>query len=121
MRSPSAKSFAERQPERRRHIRYYVKGSVAFEAGEKVYTGVPVNLGQGGVQLKVANVPPGGNTGTMRLDIRGFDERIVVKARIIRTHETVAAASFLTSPAALARCVAWLAEKDREKQPLVGI
>ena len=66
--------------------------------------------------LKAAGVPPEGTTGTMRLDIKGFGERIVAKARIIRTHETVAAASFLTSPAALVRCVAWLAQKEQSKQ-----
>lgn len=122
MRIPPAKSFSDKQPDRRRHMRYYVNGSLslALDAGEKVYTAIPVNLGLGGVLLKGAEVPPEGTTGTMRLDIRGFDERIVAKARIIRTHEMAAAATFLTSPAALVRCVAWLAQKEREKQAIAA-
>ena len=120
MRIPPAKSFSDKQPDRRRYIRYYVTGSLELEVGEKVFTAIPINLGLGGVLLKAAEVPPESATGTMRLDIRGFDERIVAKARIIRTHETAAAASFLTSPAALVRCGAWLAQKERVKQAIAG-
>ena len=115
---PGARSSPDKQPDRRRHIRYHVNGSLELGVGEKVCTAIPVNLSLGGVLLKAAEVPPEGTTGTMRLDIKGFDERIVAKARIIRTHETVAAASFLSSPAALVRCVAWLAHKEREKQAI---
>ena len=97
-----------------------MRDSIELGVGEKVCTAIPVNLSLGGVLLKAAEVPPEGTTGTMRLDIKGFDERIVAKARITRTHKTAAAASFLTSPAALVRCVAWLAQKEREKQAIAG-
>jgi len=120
MKIPAARSSPDKQPDRRRHTRYHVNGSLELGVGEKVCTAIPVNLSLGGVLLKAAEVPPEGTTGTMRLDIKGFDERIVAKVRIIRTHETAAAASFLTSPAALVRCVAWLAQKEREKQAIAG-
>lgn len=117
---PHAKSFPVKQPDRRRHIRYYIDGTLQVEIGEKVYWGSPINLGLGGILLKADGMPPHGATGIIRLDIRDFDERITVKARIIRTHETAAAAVFLTSPAALVRCVAWLDQKAQEKQAIVG-
>ena len=106
----------DKQPDRRRHIRYLVNGSLEFEVRGKLYTGVPKNLGMGGLLFQAVEVPPEGAAGTMRLVIRGFDERIVAKARIIRTHETAAAAIFLTSSAALGRCVAWRAQKELGKQ-----
>ena len=109
----------DKQPDRRRHIRYLVNGSFEFEVRGKLYTGVPKNLGMGGLLFQAVEVPPEGAAGTMRLVIRGFDERIVAKARIIRTHETAAAAIFLTRPAAVVRCVDWLAQKEREQQAMV--
>ncbi len=120
MKVRTARSSPDKQPDRRRHIRYHVNGSLELEVREKGYKAIPVNLSLGGVLLKAAEAPPEGATGTMRLDIKGFDEGIVAQARIIRTYETVAAASFLTSPAALVRCVAWLAQKERKKQAIAG-
>ena len=80
MKIPPARSSLDKQPDRRRHIRYYVLGFLELEVGEKVYTAIPINLGLGGVLLRADEVPPEGTTGTMRLDIKGFDERIVAKA-----------------------------------------
>ena len=116
MEVPAAMSSLVKQPDRRRHIWYYVNGSIELEVGAKVYTGFPITLGLGGVLLKATEVPGEGTTGTMRVTIKGFDERIVAHARIIRTYETAAAAIFLARPAALVRCVGWLAQKELEKQ-----
>ena len=109
-----------KQPDRRRHIRYFVNGSLEFQVRGRVYTGIPKNLGMSGVLLQAVAVPAEGATGTMRLAIQGFDERIVATARITRTYETAAAAIFLERPAALLRCVEWLAQTERKKQAATG-
>ena len=67
MKIPAASSSPDKQPDRRRHIRYHVNGSLELGIGEKVYTAIPINLGLGGVLLKAAGVPPEGTAGTMRL------------------------------------------------------
>ena len=117
MKTSSERSLSERQLERRQHIRYPVSGSLEFDSGEKVYKALPINLGLGGIMLKGAEPPPAvGTTGTMRLNIKDFHQRIEATARIIRTHKTAVAARFLNSPSALVTCITWLAAKDEERQ-----
>lgn len=107
-----SKGASDRRPDRGRHVRYPVSGSLVLHTGQRQYSGLPANLSLGGILFTADPVPPEGTEGTLKLIVVGFEETISTKVRIIRTHERAAAAVFRQSPAILARCVEWLAEKE---------
>jgi hypothetical protein len=95
--------------ERRKSARYTVTGSWFLDVSGRIYDGVPLNVGPGGLLLQADPIPPDGTCGTLRLQVAGFDETIVAEVRVIRTLGRTAAAVLLTPSDALLKCLAMLA------------
>ncbi|MBI4459292.1 MAG: PilZ domain-containing protein [Acidobacteria bacterium] len=101
----------KQQSGRRRHIRYKVEGSLVLQTEQRKYTGVPANLGLGGIMFTADPVPAEGTEGKLELNVVGFKEPISAEVRVIRTYETAAAAVILSGSHSLVRCIGWLARE----------
>ena len=102
---------SERRPERRRHIRYLVEGTLTLTIGDQKYVGKPANLGLGGLLFTAERVPKVGPEGLLQLDLTGASETILVAVRVVRTYEQAVAAKFLEAPAALEKYIGRLAAR----------
>ena len=114
MQTVLSKSRAEYEQDRRWHIRYSVHGTAELAAGGMNYSGIPLELSLGGVNLQMKRRPPVGQVLKLRLDIYGFGEMIDTEIRVIRTSDKTATAIFLTPQSSMARCISWLSNYERK-------
>jgi hypothetical protein len=104
------------RPDRRRHARYVVQGSLLLETEQRRYEAVPVDLGLGGVLFTAENLPPLHTKARMQLSVDGFREQITGEVRVIEVRGTLAAGIFILPWTTLANFVAWLDSKAREQK-----
>src|SRR5258706_7265827 len=98
-----SKRQREEQLERRSHIRFDVFGSLALDSNGQQYIGSPVNLSLDGILFRSDRLLPIGVVATLRLQIIGYHETISTEVKIVRTYETVAAATILGPHAAVTK------------------
>ena len=110
----------EYRPDRRRHVRYPVRGSLSLEIEQGRYEAVPVDLGMGGVLFRSEQLPPLHSKGRMQLSIDGFGEKITGDVQVVEIRGTLAAGVFILPWTILKNFIAWLDSKGLEEKAMPG-
>ena len=105
-------------PERRRHARYRVHGSLVLETEQGRYEVAPVDLGLGGILFQGDRLPPVHSKGRMRLTIDDFSESITGEVQVIDIRGTLAAGVFLLPWTVLTGFIVWLDSRARDENSL---
>ena len=103
--------------ERRRYRRYIVSGTVRFVMDFGAGSTELVNLGEGGMLIRAANVLSEGAEGTFHVVPSRYPIEFEVEGRVVGGKDDLVAIQFLEKPHTVSTLIQWL---DQENCPWTG-
>ena len=97
---------------RRRYKRYIVEGFVTLDCALGKANGALLNLGQGGILVRVAGRYRAATIVSLRIQLENYPEMLATSGQVVGTQDGLVAIQFLEKPMGIELLLNWLEQEN---------